>query len=50
MFACREYLKVINSHRQRVWGCRHTGATGLSFEEALASEAKVQNILDQVCP
>jgi len=45
---CREYLRALASYRQRIWGCKHTGVGNLSYEEALASEAKVQGILDQV--
>lgn len=34
----REYLKRINLYRQRVWTCKVTGKTNLTYEEALVSE------------
>lgn len=35
-----EYLNRINLYRQRVWTCKVTGKTNLTFEEALVSEQK----------
>ncbi|KAH9330372.1 hypothetical protein KI387_002480, partial [Taxus chinensis] len=32
------YLKRINHYRQRVWACKVTGKTNLTYEEALVSE------------
>ncbi|XP_057817503.2 uncharacterized protein LOC131030630 isoform X1 [Cryptomeria japonica] len=34
----QEYLERINLYRQRVWVCRVTGKTNLTYEEALVSE------------
>ncbi|XP_073294787.1 uncharacterized protein [Primulina huaijiensis] len=43
-----EYLKRINLYRQRVWNCKATGKGNLTYEEALVSEKKaserIQNI------
>lgn len=36
----REYLRAINLYRQRVWTCKATGQGGLTYEEALTSEAR----------
>jgi len=33
-----DYLKQLNLYRQRVWMCKVTGKTGLTYEEALVSE------------
>ncbi|KAL5188652.1 Bromodomain adjacent to zinc finger domain protein 1A [Glycine soja] len=33
-----DYLKRLNLYRQRVWMCKVTGKTGLTYEEALVSE------------
>ncbi|KAJ7528779.1 hypothetical protein O6H91_15G019500 [Diphasiastrum complanatum] len=35
-----EYLKRLNLYRQRVWTCRVTGKTNLTYEKALVSEHK----------
>lgn len=35
----RDYLARWEHYRQRVWTCRYTGRTGLTYEEALLSEA-----------
>ncbi|WOK97380.1 DDT domain-containing protein [Canna indica] len=34
----REYLKRLNLYRQRLWTCKVTGKTNLTYEEALVSE------------
>ncbi|CAN6238353.1 unnamed protein product [Urochloa humidicola] len=34
----QEYLKRLNLYRQRVWTCKMSGKTNLTFEEALVSE------------
>ncbi|KAK4477747.1 hypothetical protein RD792_017008 [Penstemon davidsonii] len=43
-----EYLKRINFYRKRVWACKATGKGNLTYEEALVSEEKaserIQNI------
>lgn len=36
----REYLKRINLYRQRVWTCKVTCKTNLTYEEALVSEQR----------
>lgn len=36
----RDYIKRIEKYRERVWTCKITGKTGLSFEEALVSESR----------
>ncbi|BAT73205.1 DDT domain-containing protein DDB_G0282237 [Vigna umbellata] len=33
-----DYLKRLNQYRQRVWMCKVTGKTGLTYEEAIVSE------------
>nr|CAB3450050.1 unnamed protein product [Digitaria exilis] len=37
----REYLKRLNLYRQRVWTCKISGKSNLTFEEALVSEHNV---------
>ncbi|XP_011628822.1 DDT domain-containing protein DDB_G0282237 isoform X1 [Amborella trichopoda] len=37
------YLKRINLYRQRVWTCKITGKSGLTYEEALVSEQHASN-------
>ena len=44
----RDYLRAINLYRQRVWTCKVTGHGGLSYEEALTSEAR-HAAIQQVC-
>ncbi|CAI8619242.1 unnamed protein product [Vicia faba] len=34
------YLSRLNLYRQRVWACKVTGKTGLTYEEALVSEQR----------
>lgn len=47
-----EYLNRINLYRQRVWTCKSTGKTNLTYEEALVSEQhateKVQDLPSQI--
>ncbi|CAJ1974765.1 unnamed protein product [Sphenostylis stenocarpa] len=47
-----DYLKRLNQYRQRVWTCKVTGKTGLTYEEALVSEkhatGKVQQIPEEL--
>lgn len=45
--ACREYLRQLNLYRARTWTCASTGQGGLTYEEALTSEAR-QRSLSQV--
>lgn len=44
----QEYLKRLNLYRQRVWTCKMSGKSNLTFEEALVSEhnsmEKAQNL------
>ncbi|KAI5383965.1 uncharacterized protein LOC127105514 [Lathyrus oleraceus] len=35
-----DYLNRLNLYRQRVWACKVTGKTGLTYEEALVSEQR----------
>lgn len=37
---CSEYAKRINFYRKRVWTCKVTGRGNLTYEEALVSEQK----------
>lgn len=39
---CRQYLAAITRYRQRVWTCARTRASGLTYEEALSSEANLK--------
>ncbi len=34
----RDYIKQQALYRQRVWSCKFSGAAGLTYEEAVASE------------
>ncbi|CAJ2676758.1 unnamed protein product [Trifolium pratense] len=36
----QDYLNRLNLYRQRVWACKATGKTGLTYEEALVSEQR----------
>ncbi|XP_015879710.2 uncharacterized protein LOC107415821 [Ziziphus jujuba] len=42
-----EYLNRINLYRQRVWMCRVTGKTSLTYEEALVSEKRATEKVQQ---
>ena len=44
---CRDYLRQLNLYRTRAWTCGATGQGGLTYEEALTSEAQ-QDALVQV--
>lgn len=35
-----DYLQRLNLYRQRVWSCKVTGKTGLTYEEAIVSEQR----------
>lgn len=48
--ACRAYLQQLNSYRQRSWSCKYTGASGLTYEEAILSEQRVGKVVEQVGP
>jgi len=47
-----DYLNRLNQYRKRVWTCKVTGKTGLTYEEALVSEKhgaeKVQQIPEEL--
>ncbi|GMH10255.1 hypothetical protein Nepgr_012096 [Nepenthes gracilis] len=42
-----EYLKRINLYRHRVWTCKVTGKTNLTYEEALLSEQRATEKVQQ---
>lgn len=42
-----EYMNRINLYCQRVWTCKVTGKTNLTFEEALASEKQAMEKVQQ---
>ncbi|KAK1439538.1 hypothetical protein QVD17_05358 [Tagetes erecta] len=42
-----EYLKRINLYRQRVWTCKSTGKSNLTYEEALVSEKQANEKVQQ---
>ncbi|KAF7840185.1 DDT domain-containing protein [Senna tora] len=43
-----DYLKRINLYRQRVWMCKVTGKTSLTFEEAMVSEKRATEKVQQI--
>lgn len=49
-----EYLTKINLYRQRVWTCKVTAKTNLTYEEALVSELnaseKIQKFPNELIP
>lgn len=42
-----EYLKHVNLYRQRVWTCKYSGKSNLTYEEALESERKTTEKVQQ---
>jgi hypothetical protein len=46
--ARRDYLAALALYRQRAWSCKYTGAAGLTYEEAVASEHRVDSVVRQV--
>ncbi|GJZ83818.1 DDT domain-containing protein, partial [Tanacetum coccineum] len=46
IFVC-EYLNRINLYRQRVWTCKSTGKSNLTYEEALVSEKQANEKIQQ---
>ncbi|KAL8199988.1 hypothetical protein R6Q57_011327 [Mikania cordata] len=42
-----EYLKRINLYRQRIWTCKSTGKSNLTYEEALVSEKQANEKVQQ---
>ncbi|XP_020226250.1 DDT domain-containing protein DDB_G0282237 [Cajanus cajan] len=43
-----EYLKRLNLYRQRVWMCKVTGKTVLTYEEAMVSEQRATEKVQQI--
>ncbi|XP_073099470.1 uncharacterized protein [Elaeis guineensis] len=43
----QDYLKRLNLYRQRVWTCKVTGKTNLTYEEALVSERRATEKVQQ---
>ncbi|KAK9162101.1 hypothetical protein Syun_003003 [Stephania yunnanensis] len=43
----KEYLNRINLYRHRVWTCKFTGKTNLTYEEALVSEQRATEKIQQ---
>ncbi|KAJ4965770.1 hypothetical protein NE237_017619 [Protea cynaroides] len=43
----QEYLRRINLYRQRVWTCKVTGKTNFTYEEALVSEQRAAEKVQQ---
>lgn len=48
--ARRAYLRQLHHYRLRIWSCKYTGASGLTYEEAVLSEQRVGRVVDQVRP
>ena len=48
LHACREYLRRLELYRQRIWQCGATGQSGLTYEEALTSEAVATSLAQPV--
>ncbi|KAG9129258.1 hypothetical protein Leryth_006472 [Lithospermum erythrorhizon] len=42
-----EYLKRLNFYRRKVWTCKFTGKSNLTYEEALVSELKASEKIQQ---
>ncbi|XP_019458270.1 PREDICTED: DDT domain-containing protein DDB_G0282237-like isoform X2 [Lupinus angustifolius] len=42
-----EYLNFLNLYRQRIWMCKVSGKTGLTYEEALVSEQRATEKVQQ---
>ncbi|RDY14651.1 Bromodomain adjacent to zinc finger domain protein 1A, partial [Mucuna pruriens] len=43
-----DYLNRLNQYRRRVWMCKVTGKTGLTYEEALVSEKRATEKVQQI--
>ncbi len=46
----RAYLAAVHLYRARAWACKFTGAEGLTYEEAAASERRVAAVAARVPP
>ena len=46
--SCREYCKRLSLYRKRAWTCQLTGKVGLTYEEALVSEAIAEGAIQKV--
>uniref|UniRef100_A0A1D1ZJD0 DDT domain-containing protein DDB_G0282237 n=3 Tax=Anthurium amnicola TaxID=1678845 RepID=A0A1D1ZJD0_9ARAE len=44
----QEYLNRLNLYRQRVWTCKATGKANLTYEEALVSERRANEKVQQI--
>ncbi|XP_078434325.1 DDT domain-containing protein [Wolffia australiana] len=44
----QDYLNRLNLYRQRVWTCKATGKTNLTYEEALVSERRASEKVQQI--
>lgn len=44
----QEYLNRVNLYRNRVWMCKSTGKTNLTYEEALVSEKRAMDKLQEL--
>jgi hypothetical protein len=45
----RDYSAAIDQYRRRTWTCARTGATGLTYEEALSSELFIEPKVRAAC-
>ncbi|BDA50716.1 probable tyrosine-protein kinase BAZ1B at N-terminal half [Coccomyxa sp. Obi] len=43
-----EYSKKLSQYRKRAWSCQETGKAGLTYEEALLSEARAKGAIQEV--
>lgn len=43
-----DYLNRINLYRQRVWTCKVTGKTNMTYEEAMVSEKHATEKVQQI--
>jgi bromodomain adjacent to zinc finger domain protein 1A len=44
------YLKQVHAYRTKQWTCKYTGKSNLSYEEALAEEARSTELLSSFPP
>lgn len=48
MLVIRDYTKKLSQYRKRLWSCQETGKAGLTYEEALLSEARAKGDIHEV--
>jgi len=48
MLSNREYCRKLSRYRKRAWSCKETRKAGLTYEEALLSEARAKGAIQQV--